>query len=70
MKQGKANRVLPRERTGQNKHTLQHEMTLHMDITRQSNKQSNLNARELEKQEQTNSKLVEKINIETRVVRN
>ena len=32
----KANRVLPRERTGHSKHPLQttHEKTLHMDITR------------------------------------
>ena len=35
---GKANRVFPRECTGQNKHTLPttQEMTLHMDITRWS----------------------------------
>ena len=36
MKQGKANRVLPRERTGHSKHPLPttQEKTLHMDITR------------------------------------
>ena len=36
MKQGKANRVLPRKRTGHNKHPLPaiQEMTLNMDITR------------------------------------
>ena len=35
MKQGKANRVLPRESTGHNKHPLPttQEKTLHMDIT-------------------------------------
>ena len=38
MKQGKANRVLPREHTGHSKHPLPttEEMTLHMDITRWS----------------------------------
>ena len=38
MKQGKANRVLPRERTGHSKHPLPttQEKTLHMDITRWS----------------------------------
>ena len=38
MKQGKANRVLPREQTGHSKHCLPttQEMTLHMDITRWS----------------------------------
>ena len=37
MKQGKANRVLPRERTGHSKHLLPtaQEKTLHVDITRQ-----------------------------------
>ena len=36
MKQGKANRVLPRERTGHSKHLLPttQEKTLHMDVTR------------------------------------
>ena len=36
MKQARANRVLPRERTGHNKHPLPttQEMTLHTDITR------------------------------------
>ena len=39
MKQGKANRVLPREQTGHSKHCLPttQEMTLHMDITRTVN---------------------------------
>ena len=38
MKQGKANRVLPRERTGHSKHPFPttQEKTLHMDITRWS----------------------------------
>ena len=38
MKQGKANRVLPREHTGHSKYPLPttEEMTLHMDITRWS----------------------------------
>ena len=38
MKLGKANRVLPRERTGDSKHPLPttQEKTLHMDITRRS----------------------------------
>ena len=38
MKQGKANRVLPRERTGHSKHSLPttQEKTLHMGITRWS----------------------------------
>ena len=38
MKQGKANRVLPREHTGHSKHPLPttQEKTLHMDITRWS----------------------------------
>ena len=38
MKQAKANRVLPRERTGHSKHPLPttQETTLHMDITRWS----------------------------------
>ena len=38
MKQAKANRVLPRERTGHSKHSLPttQERTLHMDITKWS----------------------------------
>ena len=38
MKQGKGNRIFPRECTGDSKHTLPttQEMTLHMDITRWS----------------------------------
>ena len=42
MKQGKANRVLPRERTGHSKHPLPttQEKTLHMDITRWSTQKS------------------------------
>ena len=40
MKQGKANRVLPREHTGQNKHSIltTQNNTLHMDIPRWSNR--------------------------------
>ena len=42
MKQGKGNRVLPRECTGHSKHTLwTQEKTLHMDITRWSILKSN-----------------------------
>ena len=42
MKQAKANRVLPRERTGHSKHYLPttQEKTLHMDITRWSTPKS------------------------------
>ena len=42
MKQGKANRVLPREHTGHSKHPLltTQEKTLHMDITRWSTPKS------------------------------
>ena len=43
MKQEKANRVLPRERTGHSTHPLSttQEKTLHMDITRWSTPKSN-----------------------------
>ena len=39
MKQGKGNRILPREYTGHSKHPLPtiQEKTLHMDITRNTN---------------------------------
>ena len=42
MKQGKANRILPREHTGHSKHPLPttEEKTLHMDITRWSTPKS------------------------------
>ena len=44
MKQGKANRVFPREYTGHSKHLLPttQEKTLHMDITRWSTPKSDL----------------------------
>ena len=59
----KANRVLPREWQTEQTHSSTWNDSVHGHHQTVIYKQSNLNIRELEKQEQTNSKLVEKINI-------